>query len=200
MKYLFTILTLALIPACAFSTDGVVLINQSTVMAAGGFPYSIAQPGSYRLSGNLMVPSGMSAIVISVSNVTVDLNGFSITAAELQTVVPTYGITTPSSPAISGIAIRNGAIRGFVHPVQPQYAAGSAGTGAWALEDLLLENGFGGVPTMTLGSFSRISHITAPDTSIDLTCPSVVTDSAALRISVAGGSGTCSVSNNATLF
>jgi hypothetical protein len=200
MKYSFTILALALIPACAFSTDGVVLINQSTVMAAGGFPYSIAQPGSYRLSGNLMVPSGMSAIVISVSNVTVDLNGFSIITAALQTVVPTYGITTPSSPAISGIAIRNGAIRGFVHPVQPQYAAGSAGTGAWALEDLLLENGFGGVPTMTLGSFSRISHITAPDTSIDLTCPSVITDSAALRISVAGGSGTCSVSNNATLF
>jgi len=33
--------------------EGVVLINQSTVMAAGGFPYVITQPGSYKLSGNL---------------------------------------------------------------------------------------------------------------------------------------------------
>jgi hypothetical protein len=41
--------------APAFAVDGVVLINQSTVMAAGGFPYKITQPGSYKLSGNLAV-------------------------------------------------------------------------------------------------------------------------------------------------
>ena len=29
------------IPACAFAVDGVTLINQSTVMPAGGFPYVI---------------------------------------------------------------------------------------------------------------------------------------------------------------
>ena len=37
----------------AFAVDGQVLINQSTVMAAGGFPYRITQPGSYKLAGNL---------------------------------------------------------------------------------------------------------------------------------------------------
>ena len=37
----------------AFAVDGQVLINQSTVIAAGGFPYRITQPGSYKLTGNL---------------------------------------------------------------------------------------------------------------------------------------------------
>ena len=32
---------MALVPFCAFAVDDVVLINQSTVNAAGGFPYTI---------------------------------------------------------------------------------------------------------------------------------------------------------------
>src|SRR5436853_6750224 len=77
---------LALIPFQAFAVDGVVLINQSTVMAAGGFPYIITQPGSYKLSGNLTMSttttgnySGLDiAIGINSSGVVLDLNGFSI--------------------------------------------------------------------------------------------------------------------------
>ena len=49
---------MALVPACAFAVDGQVLINMSTVTAAGGFPYKITQAGSYKLSGNLTVPNG----------------------------------------------------------------------------------------------------------------------------------------------
>jgi hypothetical protein len=60
--------------APAFAVDGQVLINQSTVMAAGGFPYKITQPGSYKLSGNLVVASSTDGIDISVSNVSIDLN------------------------------------------------------------------------------------------------------------------------------
>ena len=64
---------------CLFAVDGVVLINQSTVTAAGGFPYKITQPGSYRLSGNLTVPdANTTAISIRTTGVTLDLNGFSI--------------------------------------------------------------------------------------------------------------------------
>src|SRR5436305_10093862 len=72
-------LAMALAPAFAFAIDGVTLINQSTVMAAGGFPYSITQPGSYKLTGNLVVPSLLNGILISASDVTLDLNGFTIT-------------------------------------------------------------------------------------------------------------------------
>jgi hypothetical protein len=65
--------------APAFAVDGVILINQATVMAAGGFPYKITQPGSYKLSGNLVVTTAIAeAIVISSDDVTLDLNGFSI--------------------------------------------------------------------------------------------------------------------------
>jgi hypothetical protein len=39
-KTLLVVLAIALAP-CLFAVDGVVLINQSTVMAAGGFPYTI---------------------------------------------------------------------------------------------------------------------------------------------------------------
>jgi len=35
------IISLMVIPLHAFAVDGVVLINQSTVMAAGSFPYAI---------------------------------------------------------------------------------------------------------------------------------------------------------------
>jgi len=76
---LLVALTMALIPAAALAIDGQVLINMSTVAAAGGFPYTITQAGSYKLSGNLTVPNGdTTAILIAHDNVTLDLNGFSI--------------------------------------------------------------------------------------------------------------------------
>src|SRR5205085_8172012 len=72
----------------AFAVDGVVLINQASVIAAGGFPYTITQPGSYKLSSNLIVPLGKDGIDINAANVTVDLNGFSIMGAALCTGAP----------------------------------------------------------------------------------------------------------------
>ena len=77
---------LALGSFTAQAVDGVVLIDQSRVLAGGvtpgdapGYPVTISQPGSYRLSGNLTVTSpGLNAIEIRASNVTLDLNGFGI--------------------------------------------------------------------------------------------------------------------------
>jgi len=103
-KISFTLAATMLAP-CLFAVDGVVLINQSTVVAAGGFPYKITQPGSYKLSGNLTVPdANTTAISIASVNVTLDLNGFGI----IGPVVCTYDIfsatptTSCSSPASSG--------------------------------------------------------------------------------------------------
>src|SRR6266850_592227 len=79
------VLTTAVVPQGAYAVDGVVLIDQNRALAgnvtpgdAPGFPISITQPGSYRLSGNLTVPAATNGIEISASNVTIDLNGFSI--------------------------------------------------------------------------------------------------------------------------
>jgi len=55
------------------ATDaGVVLINQSNV------PYKIKSSRSYKLSSNLFPASKATAITVTTSNVTIDLNGFSI--------------------------------------------------------------------------------------------------------------------------
>jgi hypothetical protein len=108
--------------------DGVTLINNSTVMAAGGYPYVISNPGSYKLSGNLTVPDGnTTAIVIAHDNVTIDLNGFSILGPVNCTPggglfcgtggnALGYGIRAGSdSPmqAYFNITIRNGMIQGM---------------------------------------------------------------------------------------
>ena len=117
MRNIFLVLmTLAVTPFCVYAVDGVVLINQSTVMAAGGFPYIINQSGSYKLSGNLIVQqTGTSAIMIAASNVTLDLNGFTIQGPP-QTCngsicTPVYGIAAPSIQ--TNITVRNGSIVGF---------------------------------------------------------------------------------------
>ena len=65
--------------AAAQAADGVIEINQASVEAAGGFPFEISEPGSYRLTGNLEVDDAdTTAIWVRASYVVVDLNGFSI--------------------------------------------------------------------------------------------------------------------------
>jgi len=94
--------------ASAFAVDGVTLINQATVMSAGGFPYTISQPGSYKLSGNLIVPGTVvSGLNITASNVTLDLNGFTISC----TCSPGIPIGIDSTGA--GTTLFNGTISGF---------------------------------------------------------------------------------------
>ena len=66
----------------AYAIDGVVLIDQARVNAAGGFPYKIITPGSYRLAGNLVAPLGKSGIDVSAGgSVSLDLNGYSISSS-----------------------------------------------------------------------------------------------------------------------
>jgi hypothetical protein len=88
---------------------GVTLISQATVQTSGGFPYVIAQSGSYQLSSNLVVPcgSGANGINITASNVTVDLNGFTISCSATNTA------TGIQAGAVTGITIMNGAVTGF---------------------------------------------------------------------------------------
>lgn len=78
-KILLQLISLAvLLSLSAFAVDGTILINQASVMAAGGFPYVITQPGSYKLSGNLIVPFNTDGIDINAGDVLLDLNGFSV--------------------------------------------------------------------------------------------------------------------------
>jgi hypothetical protein len=117
-------IALMMVPVCGFAIDGQVLINQSTVIASGGFPYRITQSGSYKLSGNLALntsqnanysgPGGPAdvAILIDANNISLDLNGFSITITDTVGKAlghPFYGVLEAGT--FSQIAITNGSIR-----------------------------------------------------------------------------------------
>jgi hypothetical protein len=128
-KTVFVMLAMALVPFGASAVDGVVLINQSTVMAQGGFPYTISVSGSYKLSGNLDVrntqdPANTTAIWVTADNVTIDLNGFSIIGPTVCVGSPVTSCSPTSSPGKFGgygvyggnnsnITVFNGTVRGM---------------------------------------------------------------------------------------
>ena len=74
------------VPSGLYAGNGVILIDQNSGMAGNvtpgdspGFPVTISQPGSYRLSSNLTVPDrNTTAIQITADSVTLDFGGFSI--------------------------------------------------------------------------------------------------------------------------
>src|SRR5882724_9755177 len=108
------ICALAAISSSLFAVDGVILIDQNRALAgnvtpgdAPGFPVTISQPGSYRLSGNITVPDvNTTAIQITAEYVTLDLNGFSIIGPNVCTPNP----TTCSAPG-SGTGVLAGDTR-----------------------------------------------------------------------------------------
>jgi hypothetical protein len=101
------IVTAALLGAPAVhAVDGVIEINDASIIAAGGYPFTIAASGSYVLTGNLTPPAGSGALLVGPPNVDIDLNGFTITGGGAGTVGIFVG------PAF-GVTIHDGVIEGF---------------------------------------------------------------------------------------
>lgn len=128
---IFAMVAMLGLSASARAAGGVIEINQAVVNAAGGFPYNISANGSYRLSGNLTVSSTTAdAIVIgsSVNNVTIDLNGFSITGPG--------GANTGNGIHQLGfglLTVENGSITGFS-------GGGSSGNGVTTFSNAIVRN------------------------------------------------------------
>lgn len=87
-----------------------------------GFPITLSVPGSYKLTGNLVVPGGLNGIEITSDNVTLDLNGFRIAGSGSCTRDQASYVVTCSSPSAYGIVVtaggvtgtvRNGSVQGF---------------------------------------------------------------------------------------
>jgi hypothetical protein len=113
----------------ASAIDGVSEINAAVVGTA--FPYVITQPGSYRLTGNLNPPAGTDAIDINASNVTLDLNGFSIIGAGGSGgngIVGTGGQVTVRNGTVSGMG-GNGISLGSNAIVADVHVVGNGGDG-----------------------------------------------------------------------
>ena len=112
--------------------DGTITFDQSRALRGGitpgdtaGFPVTISQSGSYRLTGNLVVPDlDTTAIQITADFVTLDLNGFSIAGPGVCTTSPTTVCPAPGTgvgiqatgsqaPFPRGIRVVNGSVHGM---------------------------------------------------------------------------------------
>lgn len=109
----------------------VVSIDQKSAQAgkvtegdAHGFPITISEPGSYRLSSNLVVTdAGVTVIEITASDVTIDLAGFSIigpnTCAGSPVACSTLGAgigvkaVADAGPSPENVRVMNGTVRGM---------------------------------------------------------------------------------------
>lgn len=106
----FSLVLAVSLAGSASAVDGVLEINQACAVNTGcftgdalGLPVTITAAGSYRLTSNLVVPNeNTSAILVTTSSVSIDLNGFEIVRSGCE------GATTnctPGSGAGSGIAV-----------------------------------------------------------------------------------------------
>ena len=101
--------------ASVLAADGEILINQAKVNAGGitagdaaGFPATLSKSGRYKLTGNLRAAAGQSAITVTADDVTIDLNGFTISSDASP---PSgYGIYAHGAQRLR---VRNGTITGF---------------------------------------------------------------------------------------
>jgi hypothetical protein len=153
-----------LLAAPAAAIDGEILIDQTRVNAGGitpgdaaGFPATLSRPGRYKLTGNLAVPADVNGIEVTQHNVTIDLNGFTISSNPHETAV--FGIFANFPPDLNGLRITNGTITGF------ESAGIAADHGALAVVEnmRLVSNGYG----LTIGSNSRVLNSTISSNRFD---------------------------------
>ncbi|MEL6328835.1 MAG: hypothetical protein AAFR38_04170 [Planctomycetota bacterium] len=106
-------------PVSVSGRDGTrIELSQATAPGDADSVFRISTPGSYVLTRNLVVPSGMTGIEIATGGVSIDLNGFEISGAGAIGGSP-HGIAVPLFPQAPGpvslinVSIENGSIRGF---------------------------------------------------------------------------------------
>lgn len=92
----------------ARAAEGVIEINDAKIRANGGYPYVISSPGSYRLTSNLVQPDANTDVIrITSSNVSLDLNGFTLsgsTRCGISGAYPTQTISCSPSGTGNGIS------------------------------------------------------------------------------------------------
>jgi hypothetical protein len=138
-------------------------------------PFTINASGSYYLTGNLAVTTG-SAITISADDVTLDLNGFTISS----TASPASGAGVRLSGVRRSVTVRNGGIRGTT-----TFASGAFTTGGF------LDGIDGGASGAANLQFSDVSVAGVGDGGIITTLNLPISRNVIerCRVSVCGGAG-----------
>ncbi|MPZ55047.1 MAG: hypothetical protein GEU91_00865 [Rhizobiales bacterium] len=135
-----TLAGLLLLATPALAVDGEILLDQARVNAGGitpgdtpGFPATLSRPGRYKLTGNLKAPAEKDGIEVAQHDVTIDLNGFTISGAPSTTVVAgVLALPVGGGVMAQRLRVRNGTISGF--------AAGDDGYGIAAGWFAVIEN------------------------------------------------------------
>jgi hypothetical protein len=111
MKMRLGVLLVSLVayPASGWAADGVVELSQAQATAATGVYQTIVidEPGSYKLTSNLDAASDTIGISISASDVTLDLNGFTIAGRG------SGGLADGIVSFSSNVRVYNGTVRDF---------------------------------------------------------------------------------------
>lgn len=153
-------------------------VAASPAIPAAGPHITISQPGSYYLTGNITVASG-NAIVISASDVTLDLNGFTVSGPANQA-SSNYCIHTVNA---GNISVKNGTVSNM------GYGIGMFGTTANNISQSIERVNFircyvYGIYISTASSGTRISSCAFSQmgkTSSGLT-PIAIHDSGGIRV------------------
>lgn len=102
----------------AAADDGVIEINSARVIAGGittgdtaGYPATISEPGSYRLTGDIGRQGSGNIIEITSDDVTLDLNGFTVSCQSSPITFCTSGIGIDAN-GHANVSIVNGTVRG----------------------------------------------------------------------------------------
>ncbi len=121
-------LALALWPVVALAGDGVIEINQACVSAgcfpadAPGFPVTITESGSYRLTSNLVVPDENTTAIelgADADRSSIDLNGFAILGPTSCSGIGFFCIPVGTGHGIAAnitttdVTVRNGRVIGM---------------------------------------------------------------------------------------
>lgn len=137
--------------------DGVITTDPSKATTGSvtpgdiaGFPITIGQSGSYRLTGNLLVTEvGVTAIHVIAPNVTIDMNGFSLVGPNQCTWSPkSCTLMGQSASGVCGTCARLTLHAGLIEGVS---SAGAWATGGVFGDLSLQQNGYGLYSSTVMG-------------------------------------------------
>jgi parallel beta-helix repeat protein len=179
----------------ALAVDGEILLDQAKVNAGGitpgdapGFPATLSRPGRYKLTGNLRVPAGQDGIEITQHNVSIDLNGFTMSSNP-----PGQSLTAIQASGMNGLRVANGTITGFAG-----YGLYNADGALAVVENMrILSNGY----NLDLPADSHVRNSTIANStngaSVGIRCTSrclieqnIVTGNTGAGVALAAGGGT----------
>jgi hypothetical protein len=157
----------------ALAASVVVDINQKRALSGRvtpgdqrGFPVSISQPGSYRLTSNLIVDSFGVAIEITADGVTLDLNGYSIVGKGLPADFTYYPCITAGTNTL--IVVRNGFVVDCGFGIQFPNVTNAT------IEQVHIRTAGNTSLAVGVNAIVRGDHLDGPNSAIH--CPSIVVD------------------------